>query len=139
MLLVDRVGEAAMLDYIFSPRAMLVDAVVGIVMFVIFRLLGARLPPSKLELAAIGMIAFAASYWYVGPPPGMRGISGPRGFVDRMVDSCSAQASAQACECAVDRLREQAGEAGLARVAFRAHVNLVLPKEFTQVLSACGG
>jgi len=128
-----------MLDYIFSPQAMLVDAVVGIAVFVVFRLLGARLPPSKLELAVIAMIAFAANSWYVPPPPTIRALSRPIGFVGRLVESCSEQASAEACKCAVDRLKERIGEAELVRLAFRAHVNVALPKEFMQALSACQG
>jgi hypothetical protein len=124
----------SMWDYVFSPRAMMVDAVAGLVVFVLFRLLRPSRPPSKLEWGAIVLITLVVQHWYSGGPSAH---AMPTGYVGRMVQACTQEKSQETCLCAVDSLRERIGEPAVVRVAVRAEANSELPKEFLEALAEC--
>jgi hypothetical protein len=131
-------GNAGMLEHILSADTVMIEAAVGLSVYVGFRLLGPPPRPSTLEVALIAALTVIATHWYVGPPPGMAAPAGPTDFVGRLVESCAEEAGPVRCRCATDALRERLGDTEFARLAFRAHVDRALPREFLEALYGCG-
>jgi len=124
-----------MWDYVFSPHAMMVDAAAGVVL-ALLRLLRPSRRPSKLEIAAIALVAITINRRYAG------GVSAgimPPGYVGRMVQACMNDESRETCLCAVDALTARIGEPAVMKLAVRAEANLELPKEFVDALPDCRG
>jgi hypothetical protein len=125
-----------MWEYVFSPRAMTVDAAAGVVAFVAFRLFRPGRQASKIGFVAIALIATLINHQHLGGSPAR---AMPTGYVGRMVQACAQTEGQETCLCAFDALKERIGEPAVMKLAVRAEANLELPKEVLDAVADCRG
>jgi hypothetical protein len=111
--------------------APLLDALLGLFFWLLFRLLGLRW--SLKEVAFCGALVGLINWWYMGPP----GEPLPKGPVSGFVDSCARHADLPTCECARARLEAQLGRAEFVRLSVRIGASATVPAELGEALSAC--
>jgi hypothetical protein len=114
--------------------ALVYDGLVGLSVWVLFRLLGLR--RSFFELLVTVLVLAGFNYWMWGFPFGEEHPF-PRGPVSGFVASCARHADTATCECARDRLEAELGRAELVRLAVRIGASGTLPPPLASALTRC--
>jgi hypothetical protein len=118
-------------EYARMP-APLLDALLGLFLWLLFRLLGFRW--SLREVAVCGALVGLFNWWYWTPPSGEPFAKGP---VSAFVDSCARHAEVRTCQCARDRLEADLGRSEFVRLAVRIGASATVPQELGDALTRC--
>jgi len=128
------VADTNFWHYVFSPRAMLIDGISGLISVALFWMVRGERPRTLKAWFVLALVSSVVSHILPGVP---RARSMPIGYVGNMVGLCMQQASQESCLCAVDTLKERIGDIPLVQMGVRAQANVELPKEFLDALAEC--
>jgi hypothetical protein len=107
------------------------DALVGVGVWFVFRLLGAAFSLREVLVAAmlVGVLHLGAS--------GMlqHGVAGP--YISQFVDLCTEYADAERCRCAQTELERSMPQPEFADLAFKFYVDRMPPPRLREALADC--